>query len=143
MATWISSNMGDEVQKAFRDIDRYDEKAQAKIRTAIRSGTENIMRGAKSRIHVHTGNLMKSVSMEYDEKHNRGFVKSDAPHAHLLEKGTMAAFIVPKKKKALKIGARFAASAFTVAKRARPFMKPAFDQEKPKIIREVEEAVKP
>jgi HK97 gp10 family phage protein len=135
--------MGEEIQRAFKDIDNYDDKTQAKIRSAIRSGTENIMRGAKSRIRVHTGNLMKSVKMEYDAAHNRGFVKSDAPHAHLLEKGTRAAFIVPKRKKALLINGKFYASAFTAAKKARPFMKPAFDEEKPKVIKAVEEAIKP
>ena len=45
----IYSNLEKEVFKSLRDISKYDAGAQARIRAALRSGTERVRDEAKAR----------------------------------------------------------------------------------------------
>ena len=51
--------------------------------------------------------------------------------------------MVPRRKKALKFLGRFSMINVIPARKARPFMRPAFEKEKPEIERSIREAVKP
>jgi len=140
---YIKSDLTDEIKKAASDIGRYSAGAQQRMRSAIRNGTQDALSVAKSKAPRVTGGIVKRLVMEYDEKNNRGFVKSKAPHSVLLEKGVKPSVVVPTKKMALKFNGNFAKWANLPARKARPFMKPALDEVEPKIIKALEEAVEP
>ena len=141
---YIKSDLTDTIKKAVGDVGRYDEATQRRLKNAIRMGTQDLLRASKRKARVgKTGNLVKGIKMEYDEKHNRGFVKSTAKHSFLLEYGVKPSFVEPRKKKVLKFKGVFARYALIPARKGRPFMKPALDETEPKIVKALEEAVKP
>lgn len=139
--TWIHSNLPEQVQKAVRDVDRYDEKTKKMLQDAIRSGTEDTMRSAIRHVHTKSGNLVSKISMDYNESINTGYVKSKAHHSWLVEHGAGIAFVLPRKKKALKYGDRFFKLAKIPPRKPHPFMQTAIDETAPKITAAVEEAV--
>lgn len=141
-----------ELSKTLSQISAYDGKTAIKIENAVRGSTKNICSGAKKRVPVRTGALKKSISSQFDQRTVTGYVAARKPHAHLVEFGARAAKTVPDTKKALKIpwlggmgvgGTYFAKSANIPARRERPYMRPAFEDEKPNLIRKIKEAVKP
>ena len=138
---YIKSDLTDAIKKATKDIGRYEEGAQQRMKAAIRKGTQDTMRVAKSKAPIATGGIVKRLVMEYDERNNRGFVKSKAPHSILLEKGVKTSIVVPRKKMALKFNGHFTKRAIIPARKARPFMKPALDEMEPKIVKALKEAV--
>ena len=140
---YIKSDLTNELKKAASDIGRYSAGAQQRMRSAIRKGTQDALSVAKSKAPRATGGIVKRLVMEYDEKNNRGFVKSKAPHSILLEKGVKPSIVVPRRKMALKFDGHFTRRAILPARKARPFMKPALDETEPKIVKALEEAVKP
>ena len=140
---YIKSDLTDAIKKATSDIAKYEDGAQKRMKAAIRQGTQDTLRMAKNKAPIATGNLVKRLTMEYDEKNNRGFVKSKAPHSILLEKGVKPSIAVPKKKKVLKFGGVFARYALIPARRPKPYMKPALDETEPKIVKNIQEALKP
>lgn len=140
---YIKSDLTDAIKKATSDIGKYEEGAQQRMKAAIRKGTQDTMRAAKSKAPIATGGIVKRLVMEYDEQNNRGFVKSKAPHSILLEKGVKSSIVVPKKKMALKFNGHFTKRAIIPARKAKPFMQPALDETEPKIVKAIEEAVKP
>jgi hypothetical protein len=137
-------NLGiNDLQRTLGAIQTYDSETQARLRSAVQTSTTAIMLGAKRRVRVRSGRLVKSISMTYDGIKNVGTVRAKSPHAHLVEYGARAVREVPKNKKALTINGGFAASANIPARAAYPFMRPAFEECKPNLIRATEEAVKP
>ena len=140
---YIKSDLTDAIKKAVCDVGKYGDGAQARMKEAIRGGTQDTLRAAKSKAPIATGGIVRRLVMEYDAKNNRGFVKSKAPHSILLEKGVKASFVVPKKKKVLKFGGIFTRHALIPARKARAYMKPALDEVEPKIIKALKEAIDP
>ena len=140
---YIKSDLTDAIKKAVGDVGKYEDGVQRRMKAAIRTGTQDTMRAAKSKAPIATGGIVRHLVMEYDEKNNRGFVKSKAPHSILLEKGVKPSFVEPRKKKVLKFKGVFARYALIPARKGRPFMKPALDETEPKIVKALEEAVKP
>ena len=141
---YIKSDLTDAIKKAVGDVSKYDGETQRRLKGVIRKGTQDLLRASKRKARVgSTGNLVKGIAMEYDEKYNRGFVKSTANHSFLLEHGVNPSFAFPKNKKVLKFKGVFSRYAFIPARKARPFMKPALDEVEPKIIKALKEAVEP
>ena len=141
---YIKSDLTDAIKKAVGDVGKYDGETQKRLKNAIREGTRELLRASKRKARVgETGNLVKGIEMEYDEKNNRGFVKSTAHHSCLLEYGVNPSFAVPKERKVLKFKGVFSRYALIPARKARPFMKPALDETEPKIIKALKEAVEP
>ena len=138
----VNLGIGD-IQRTLGAFQAYDDNTQAKLRSTVQSSTSAIMLGAKRRARVKTGKLVKNISMSYDGARNIGTVRAKSPHAHLVEYGARAVREVPVNKKALTIGGGFAASANIPARQAYPFMRPAFEDEKPNLISGTEAAVKP
>ena len=112
------------------------------LQDAIRSGTEDTMRSAIRHVHTKSGNLVSKISMDYNESINTGYVKSKEHHSWLVEHGAGIAFVLPRKKKALKYGDRFFKLAEIPPRKPHPFMQTAIDETAPKITAAVEEAVK-
>lgn len=136
-----------EIERTLQQISTYDGKTRLKVEEAVQSSTKAIRNGAVRRINVHTGYLKKHTISSFDRKTVVGAIRAKAPHAHLVEFGAKAATEVPDKAKALTIdawGNRWYAKKARIPKRAEhPFMRPAFEDEKPNLIRKLSEAVKP
>lgn len=135
------------LNRAIRSISAYDGKTRLKVENIVRKGTQTIGRDARRKAPVRTGGLKKSIHTSFRSRTVTGEVKALAPHAHLVEYGVKSAVAVPKKKKALRIvdasAIRYACRAKIPARRAHPFMKPAYDSNEGKILNDVERAVKP
>ena len=139
-------NLGiNDLERTLRDFKNYNAQAQEKLRSAVQTSTSNIMLGAKRRVSVKSGDLIKNISMTYDGNKNVGIVRAKSPHAHLVEYGAKAVHEAPKNKKALTVhgGSGFAASVNIPARKEHPFMRPAFENEKPNLIKNTEAAMKP
>ncbi|MEN6567197.1 MAG: HK97 gp10 family phage protein [Veillonellales bacterium] len=134
-----------ELKKVLGDFKKYDESTQEKLRTAVRTSTKNIMDGARRRVRIVTGNLIKDIYMTYDEQRNIGVVHANAPHAHLVELGHKGGLEIPVKKKALHGGkiVGYASKVVIPTVAPHPFLRPAFEDEKPNLIKNVKGAVEP
>ena len=145
MAKWLKIGLDTSTASCLRNIKKYDDEAQKKIHDGIKSTTEAIADKARRRVNVVSGRLVRSIKTDFNKKQSAGYVKTDAkiaPHAHLVEFGTQAAYIQPKQgHKALKIGGKYAAWAMVKAKKARPFMKPSAEEEKTNFAKKIEEAI--
>jgi HK97 gp10 family phage protein len=141
-----------EIQQALNNISAYDGKTRLKIEEAISQSTKAIAAGAKQRVPVRTGNLKKTIKSSFDRGTATGYVKAGKylgsqsggyPYAHLVEFGTKPHTIVAKNAKALSIRGGFIEQVNHPGAQEHPFMRPAFEQEKPNLIRNVTQAVKP
>ena len=144
-----------ELGEAIQKIGAYNTKAAQRIEDAVESSTRAIAAGERQRVPVRTGRLKKKITSRFTRKTASGVAIARTPYAHLVEFGAKAATAKPKKAKALKIvdkgilegtggsfGASFAGSAKIPRRRARPFARPAFEAEKPNLLRKIAEAVK-
>lgn len=140
-----------ELGRALQQISAYDGKAALGIENAVHSSTKAIGVGARQRVSVKTGNLKKKIRTRFSRnKYGRGLtegaVAGVTPYAHLVEFGAKATVVKPKTKKALAIDAfgyrRYAKKAHIPKRAEHPFMRPAFENEKPNLIRNIAEAVK-
>jgi HK97 gp10 family phage protein len=141
-----------ELGEAIRKVGAYDTKTAQKIENQVNKSTKNIGVGARRRVPVRSGYLKKRILSRFDARSITGYVAAKAPHAHLVEFGAKGATERPDTKKALKIpwrggmgvgGEYYAKSADIPARREHPFMRPAFEDEKPNLIRGIKEAIKP
>lgn len=134
---------GEVVKKAANDIKRYDKEMQGKIRNVIAKGTIAVMKAAIIKAPMGpTGSLKAGIHSEMEREKPQGIVKSDAPHSHLVEFGTVERIASndPRKgKKAMRINDKFVSGVIRTGKMPkRPFMRPAMMQERGKIENEME-----
>ena len=139
---WVNTNKSQAISSAIRDIEKFQDKTQRNIKDAIADSTRAVKDAAVSRVRVHSGKLKKSIGMKLSEKETTGFVSANAPHAHLVEIGAAAALVMPKNKKAIKIGDRLVHHAIVPERKAKPFMRPAADSEKANLEKRIVEAIK-
>ena len=136
-----------ELNKAMRKISFYDGATRMKVEEAIAAGTKRTGSDARRKVARDTGSLRRSIRTSFKRKNCTGLVKAMAPHAHLIENGVKTSIAEPKKKKVLRINARgmvrFTRWAMIPRRRARPFMKPAYEANEGKIIDDIKKAVKP
>lgn len=118
-----------ELKNALRNIDKYDNQTTVKIENAISKSTLAIGKGAKERVPVRTGDLKKSIKSSFHVKAMQGTVKAKQYYAHLIEFGA----------KVHDVGPPFMRAWTT----ERPFLRPSFEQEKPNLIKNVKDAIKP
>lgn len=146
MSTAFKLNLGiKDLQIKLAEISKYDATTQDKIRSAVQTSTARIAAGARQRVRVKSGMLMKNITMSYDSAKNEGEVHAKTFYAHFLEFGAKAVTVKPKTKKALHGGviAGFASHVNVPARVARPFLGPAFEEEKPNLIKAIEDAINP
>ncbi len=147
MAAFVVNLGINDLQRVLGAFRTYDVQTRERLRATVQTSTANIMLGAKRRVRVRSGKLVKSITMFYDGVRNIGTVRAKSPHAHLVEYGAKATKELPSRKKALHSGALtgtgFAASANIPARAEHPFMRPAFEDEKPNLVRSVEAAINP
>jgi len=148
-----------EVQEAIKAIRMYDGKARLGLERAINNGIKRMADSAKRRVPVGRGTLKKSIfssfrKHEYYASGPVGYFGAKKPHAHLIEMGVARSEVKPDRKKALRITGTnimenassmviFAARATIPSRRAQPFIEPAYDEERPQLIRDVKKAAQP
>ncbi|MEG0798700.1 MAG: HK97 gp10 family phage protein [Acidaminococcaceae bacterium] len=136
-----------ELNDAIAKLGTYSGKMALKVEEAISDSTKSIGQGAKNRVPVARGTLKKSIRTKFNKKTCTGEVYAKAQHAHLIEFGVKASIAKPTDKKVMAIDVQgqrfFRRKANIPARSARPFMRPAFEDEKPNLIRNVEKAVRP
>ncbi len=142
MAAFVVNLGINDLQRTLGAFKTYDAQTQERLRSTVQSSTSAIMLGAKRRARVKSGGLVRNITMTYDGAQNTGTVRAKSPHAHLVEYGARAALVRPVKKKALAIGENLVASAKVPARTAHPYMRPAFEDEKPDLLRATQAAVK-
>ena len=117
-----------ELQNAIKNLSKYDGKTAMKIEEQIRSSTLAIKKGALSRIHDVTGYLRKHTVSNFNRNKLEGTVREKAPHAHLVEFGHRLT-----NEHGEEIG----------RVPEHPILRPAFEEERPNLVRGIEQAVKP
>lgn len=138
------------LDEAIRKLKLYDGKSSKAIGKAISKSGRNIRDDAKSHVPVRTGALRDSLMARFKSNDLQSVVKADynkSPHAHLIEYGVEASVVKPENKKALKFAAgndvKYARGPVKLpARKARPFMNPAFQSEKPKVENEIKKILK-
>lgn len=134
-----------ELQEAINNIGKYDGKTAQKVETAVNDSTKNISKGSKRRVPGRS-NLKKKIGSRFDKRTITGTVAARTPYAHLVEFGAGAATVTPGTgKKALTIdefgNRNYASKANIPIRRPRPYLRPAFEEEKPNLIKNVTKAV--
>lgn len=136
-----------DLQKTIAQITKYSAKTRLEIEGAIDKARKAIGKSARQRVSTDSGGLKKSIRTSFSAQKVTGEVKAFKPHAHLVEFGARAATAEPKRKKAMTIDAngirRFAKKASIPRRSARPFMKPAFEEHEPELMRDIKKAVQP
>lgn len=143
-----------EIANELNKIRAYDGKSRLRIEEAVATSTKNIGRGARQRAPKRSGKLRKRIVTRFNSKGPTGTIAARTPYAHLPEFGAKAAHVERKRKKAMTIGGgaygplqaghtHFATKANIPARKERPYMRPAFEDEKPNLIRNVKGAVQP
>lgn len=150
-----------EMRKALKTISVYDHKSYGRIEKALEDGVKSVRRGAESRVSVNSGKLKKSIFSRTQKTPLTGYIGARAPHAHLVEFGVKKVDVDLKDEETLsKRRVRKGAKVMTVkgnkaggtgygtkieipARSKRPFMQPAFEEARPKIVKSFEEAVQP
>lgn len=144
-----------ELQTVLNNMHKYDTKTAVKIEEAVQTSTRAIRNGAVRRIHSVSGYMKKHTVSSFNKQKVEGAIRAKAPHAHLVEFGAKAATVGPGASKSKKSGKptqaltidefgnrNYAQKAHIPQRRERPFMRPAFEDEKPNLIRNLAEAVK-
>lgn len=158
-----------ELRKALDSISRYDVKSFQRLEKALDDGVKGIENGAERRVPSRSGKLKKSIFSTTNKRVLEGYVGVRAPHAHLIEFGVKEkeidmsdpSTLAPKPKrattkaktykKAMTVKAPptgsntsgFARKITIPARPKQPFMQPAFEAERQKIVKSFEEAVQP
>ena len=104
-----------------------------------------VAREARQRVPVRSGKLKKSIKTRFSTVKLEGQVYSNVPYAHLVEFGSRAHTVRPKKKKALRFfkgGPVFTKRSRIPAQAGKPFFKPSYDYVEPQLIRDVKKAVR-
>lgn len=104
----------EELVKKFQKLDGWVQSR--KVQAALRAGGLIIMNDAKARAPVLTGNLRRSITVEDGPGPREVNIGTDVEYAPFQEFGTS------------RMGAR-------------PYLRPAFDQNKPEVEREIADAL--
>lgn len=147
---FIKMDLDKVAYQATADINRYNVDTQRGIRRVIADGVQSTFETAVNRApYGQTGNLKTGIKKEI--RGSYGVVKSTSPHSHLVEFGTGPRIVGPVKRAALKLP-RFDSSMgwpgyvkgdiYNGKMPKAPFMKPAAEENKPKIETAMEEVLR-
>lgn len=134
MAGDIEIKGASELQRILKELPEKLERVV--MRGALRAGAVEIQREAKALAPVDSGKLRDSIRISggvkrgayvYSQVKVGGVKKGDAFYAHMVEFGTKPHEIKPKSAPSLFLAGILRASVKHPGARARPFMRPAFD----------------
>jgi len=109
-----------ELKNTLKKFSTYDESIQKKMQTVVRGSTQAILAGTIRRMRKRTGKTVSKTTMDFDAEKCMGTVRVKSSIAHLLEFGH---------------GGPHPAKEY-------PSMRPSFEDEKPRLLKGVEDAVK-
>ena len=137
-----------ELQAALRSISIYDGKSRLRIEKAVQSAVGRMKYQAEKGIRNRSGNLRKSLFTSFHRAECAGYFGAKAPQAHLVEMGVNPSTAKPRKKKTLLLmgiqGNLIYPTRAKIPRRyPRPFIRPAYEQERPGFVSELKKAVKP
>jgi HK97 gp10 family phage protein len=121
MAGFYVSFKVPELNEALSKLSAYDGKTAQKIEKAVSDSTKAISKGASRRVPIRTGDLKKNVTSRFDKNRVVGTVAAREPYAHLVEFGHKGPAPAGE----------------------HPFLRPAFEEERPNLVRNITQAVKP
>ena len=131
----VTSN---DLTKALNGISAWDGKTRLGIENALQDGTKNIARGARQKVSQRIVKVKLFIISGFESRKLDVTVWAKTHYAHIVEFVAKAHIVRPKNKKALTVAAGgdviFRKSAKIPARKGRPFIKPAFDAEEPKIV---------
>jgi len=104
------------VRQALGNFSNYDAKTRRKIAKAVEKSMKEIERGAKSRVPVRTSELKKHITASFDPVTMKGSITANTFYAHFSEFGTET-------------------------EKAQPYMRPAYESERPNLIKGIKDAV--
>ena len=110
-----------ELSAVVNNIHRYSTATAVRVENVIQGSTKAIRKGVLRRINDKTGYLRKHTTSNFSKLKLEGVVREKAPHAHLVEFGHKGPAPAPE----------------------HPTMRPAFEEERPNLIKGLAEAVKP
>jgi HK97 gp10 family phage protein len=128
-------------------LNTLDLSAQTEARKTIRKSAQRLRRGMRKRAPRDTGELHRNIRVKYFDAGLRALVGPMYrngryyPLAHLIELGTQPHTIEPETKKALKLSDGFATSVEHRGIAAQPFINPAWEEERPRYVREMKGAL--
>jgi hypothetical protein len=130
-----------ELKAALAQIDKYDTMTRARIGSVIQKSCTNIANGARSRIHSRNGDLAQSITSRVDLEKLVGYVEAKKFYGPMVEFGHKGTLEKPAGKKALAINGGAFAHANIPAVQAYPFIRPAYEEEKPNLINGINQVV--
>lgn len=139
-----------EISDMINDISRFQTAKLQEVKNAIHESSLNIQKGAKRRCPVDTGRLRASITFEPvgslgltmkvgTKVHYAPYVEWGTGVFASLEgfQGRQTPWVYP----ATRGGTRTGGMVFTRGSKPHPFLIPAFEEEKPRFIRAVREAL--
>lgn len=142
---YVTKVKSEGLSQCLKDISKYNARCRIAVENALAKGVKEVRKGAKRRVAVDSGNLKKSITSSFKKKTLVGVVKATKPHAHLIEFGVKPSLEKPINKKVLRVpvadGYKFMPNATIPARRARPFMIPAFHENENKIVADVKKGL--
>ena len=138
------------ISQVIKDISRFDSMTRLKVKDVINETALNIQKGAKRRCPVDTGRLRSSITIQPVGAGGMtmqiGTKVKYAPYIeygtgkfanHPTKSGRQTPWVYPGSKGGRETGEMV----FTHGSKPHPFLFPAFEEEKPKFIRAIREAL--
>ena len=154
MAVFVTTFRTEGLSECLRDIDKYNARCRLAVEGALRRGTKRVARGARRRVPSKSGNLKRSITSSFKTTTLVGYARAKQPHAHLVEFGAKPVDNVrPKKAKYLQIPTDdltrykgdkkylYLKKVDIPKRKAKPFMLPAFNDEKDNIVADVKKGL--
>ena len=129
-----------ELDNLEKQIRIFDVRSRARIYDAVSNATKATGKSARSRIRNKTGTLKKRIRTRMDRNLAIGYVETKAPHSHLIEYGTQRHSLGKGIKRIN--GEPVTGDVIHPGSKPFPFMRPAYDQEAPKLIKDVKEILR-
>jgi HK97 gp10 family phage protein len=118
------------VEEALARVSKFDVETRIAVRKQVRRSANRLRKNMQGRVPVKSGNLKKSIRAKYDSDQlgaNVGPTRPGGSHAHLVEFGHR---LVTKDGRSIGHVP------------AHPFITPAAEEERPKYISEMKQAIR-
>jgi HK97 gp10 family phage protein len=133
------------LNKALQNIDQFNLKVQKAVKDVVNESALNVQAGAKQRSPVDTGRLRASIAIEPQSQAPYVVrVGTNVQYAEAIEFGTAPRVITPTNKKALfwKGASHPVKKVNHPGTKAKPFLFPAWEEERPQFLIKLGEALK-
>lgn len=134
-----------DLKSLIDNLEEVEEDTRAGFREVVKDTADNIVKDAQKKAKKKTGALSRSIKANYKRQGLDAEIKADVEYASYVEYGTRAHIIRPKGKKALVFNNGnklcFSKKVRHPGTKASPFLTPAFDENIPRFIKDLEEVL--